>query len=82
MQIQDEGKSVPEATIGMQVAISMREPTVGRDFNEGNELYVAVPEADWKRLMAKHQKDLSTDDVETLKELIEIMRKKNPIWGL
>jgi len=66
----------------MQVAISMQASTVGRDFDEGDELHVAVPEADWKKLMAKHQKDLSTDDVETLKELIKIMRKKSPFWGL
>ena len=82
MQIQDKGESVPEAAIGMQVAISMQASTVGRDFDEGDELHVAVPEADWKKLMAKHQKDLSTDDVETLKELIKIMRKKSPFWGL
>lgn len=82
MQMQDKGKGVSEAVAGMQVAVSMREPTVGRDFDEGDELYVAVPEADWKRLMTRHQKDLSADDVETLRELLEIMRRKSPLWGL
>ncbi len=81
MQIQDNGENVPEATIGMQVAVSMREPTIGRDFDEGDVLYVAVPEPDYKKLMAKHQKDLSSDDLEALKELNEVMRKNNPIWG-
>jgi len=81
MQIQDKGESVHEATIGMKVAVSMREPTVGRQFDEGDTLYVAVPEADLKKLLMKYQGELSADDVETLRELVNIMRKSRPLWG-
>ncbi|MFH0897034.1 MAG: translation initiation factor IF-2 [Candidatus Bathyarchaeota archaeon] len=82
LQIQDKGENLTEATIGMKVAISMKEPTVGRHFNENDILYVAVPEADLKKLLTKYQKELSSDDMETLKDLIEIMRKNKPGWGL
>jgi translation initiation factor 5B len=82
MQIQDKGESITEATIGMKVAVSMKEPIIGRDFNEGDILYVAIPESHLKKLFTTYQQELSSDDMETLKELIDIMKKKNPIWGI
>jgi len=81
MQIQDKGESIEEATIGMEVAVSMREPTIGRSFDEGDVLYVAVPEGDVQMLLTKYQSVLSQDDLEVLKELIGVMRKTNPNWG-
>jgi translation initiation factor 5B len=81
MQIQDQGQSIEEATIGMEVAVSMREPTIGRSFDEGDVLYVAVPEGDAQTLLTKYQSMLSQDDLEVLKELIEVMRKVSPGWG-
>jgi translation initiation factor 5B len=81
MQIQDQGESIEEATIGKEVAVSMKEPTIGRQFDEGDILYVAVPEEDVQMLLTKYQTALSKDDLEVLKELIEVMRKISPSWG-
>lgn len=81
MQIQDKNESISEAIIGMKVAVSMREPTVGRQFNEGDKLYVAVPETDLKTLLTKYKGELSSDDIETLNELVKIMRRSHPLWG-
>ncbi|MDQ1280866.1 MAG: translation initiation factor [Thermoproteota archaeon] len=82
IQIQDNGKSISEATIGMKVAVSMKEPIVGRHFSEGDILYVSVPEKDFKEFLTKYKNDLSSDDTQVLNELLEIMRKNNPFWGL
>jgi translation initiation factor 5B len=82
LQIQDKGETVVQATTGMKVAVSMRGATIGRHFTENDTLYVAVPEEDFRNLMKTYQSALSIDEVQTLRELIEIMRKKFPLWGL
>ena len=80
MQIQDKGETISKATTGMKVAISMKESTLGRHFNEDDILYVAVPETDLKKLV-KYKKELSSEDLEILGELVEIVRKSRPTWG-
>jgi translation initiation factor 5B len=81
MQIQDQGESIEEATVGKEAAVSMKEPTIGRSFDEGDVLYVAVPENDVQTLLSKYRSVLSQDDLDVLKELIEVMRKISPGWG-
>ena len=80
-QIQDKGEAIPKATAGMQVAISMNKPIIGRHIDENDLLYVKVPEAHMKLLKTKFQDMLSQDELKTLDEYVEIMRKKNPLWG-
>lgn len=81
MQIQDQGESIDETIIGKEVSISMKEPTIGRSFDESDILYVAVPESDVQKLFTNYKRALSQDDLEVLKELIGVMRKNNPDWG-
>ena len=66
----------------MKVAISVRGATIGHDFDEGDILYVNVPEEHVRKLHSKFLKELSSDDVQTLKELSEIMRKTHILWGI
>ncbi len=80
-QIQDKGKAVSEAKLGMQVAVSMEKPIVGRHVFEKDTLYVKVPESDVRILMSTHLEKLTEDEQEVLKEYIAIMRKKVPFWG-
>ena len=80
-QIQDQGKAVPEAKVGMQVAISMDKPIVGRHLFERDMLYVKVPEKDAKALLTTHSDDLTAEEQEVLKEYIALMRKKTLFWG-
>jgi translation initiation factor 5B len=82
MQIQDKSESLPEATTGKEVAISMKEAVVGRHFGEGDILYTAVSEKEAKVLLTTYRKELSQDDFEVLKEIIEIMRRARAEWGL
>ncbi len=80
-QIQDQGKAVPEAKVGMQVAISMDKPIVGRHVFEKDVLFVKVPEKDAKALLTAHSDDLTAEEQEVLKEYIALMRKKTLFWG-
>jgi translation initiation factor 5B len=80
-QIQDKGKAIPEAKQGMQVAVSMDKPIVGRHVFEKDILYVKVSESDAKALLTTHLDKLSADEQEVLKEYAEHMRKKVPFWA-
>ena len=80
-QIQDQGKAIPEAKVGMQVAISMDKPIAGRHVFERDVLYVKVPEIDAKSLLTTHADDLTADEQEVLKEYITLMRKKTLFWA-
>ncbi|UCF44669.1 MAG: translation initiation factor IF-2, partial [Candidatus Bathyarchaeota archaeon] len=80
-QIQDKGKAISEAKQGMQVAVSMEKPIVGRHVFEKDILYVKVPETDAKVLLTKHLDKLTADEQEVLKEYSETMRKRTPFWA-
>ncbi|MEM3506407.1 MAG: translation initiation factor IF-2 [Candidatus Bathyarchaeia archaeon] len=79
--IQDKGKNISEALANSKVAISIDKAIVGRHINEGETLYVAVPESHVKILLTKFKENLSIDELQTLDELIKIMRKIYPLWG-
>jgi len=80
-QIQDKGKALSVADKGMQVAVSMEKPIVGRHVFEKDVLYVKVPEPDAKVLLTTFMDRLSADEQEALNEYVELMRKKMPFWG-
>jgi translation initiation factor 5B len=81
-QVQDKGENITEAKSGMQVAISLEKPIVGRHINEKDTLYVRVPEAQVKLLKTKFQERLSVDEQEALDEYIRMMQKTIPFWGV
>ncbi len=80
-QIQEKGKALPEAKQGMQVAISLDKPIVGRHIFENDVLYVRVPEAHAKTLLKDFVDRLSPDEQEALNEYVNLMRKKTPFWA-
>jgi translation initiation factor 5B len=79
-QIQEKGKALSEAEQGMQVAISMDKPIVGRHIFEKDILYVKVPELHAKALLTTFMDRLTTEEQEALNEYTNIMRKKTPLW--
>jgi translation initiation factor 5B len=81
-QIQDKGENIPEAKSGMQVAISLEKPVVGRHIDEKDTLYVKVPEPHVKLITTKFQERLSIDEQEALEEYVKLMRKKVPFWSV
>jgi len=79
--MQSEQKNISEVEKGKQVAVSMDGVTVGRQINEGDVLYSAIPEEDYRK-MKDLKKYLTRDEVEIIKEIAVIMRKINPVWGV
>ena len=80
-QIQDKGKNIDEARKDMQVAVSLSEPTVGRQVNEGDVLYTAPPNEDVKLLLDRFKYRLNEDELKVLDEIVAIKRKINPLFG-
>ena len=80
-QIQDKGKALTVAERGVQVAVSMDKPVVGRHVFEKDVLFVKVPEVDAKILQTKFLDRLTAEEQEALTEYVNIMRKKVLFWG-
>jgi translation initiation factor 5B len=80
-QIQEKGKALSEAAKGMQVAISMDKPIVGRHIFEKDVLYVKVPELHAKVLLETFMDRLTAEEQEALNEYVSMMRKKAPFWA-
>jgi len=79
--IQDNQESINEAEKGKRVAVSLPKVTVGRQINEGDVLYSAIPEEHFRKLR-EHKKYLSKEEIAVLKEIADIMRRKNTLWGI
>ena len=65
-EVQKEGQVVKEAKVGDKVAVSMEEPTVGRQIEEGDVLISVISNEDKKILMEIFEK-LSESEREMLK---------------
>jgi len=79
--MKDGKDTVTIAEKGKQLAMSMDHVTIGRQVNEGDFLYSDIPEEDFKKLKILKQ-HLSKMEIEVLKEIAEIKRKNNPVWGV
>ncbi len=81
-QIQDRGKAVSMAGVGMEVAVSLDKPIVGRHINENDTLFIRIPESHAKSLLTKFNEQLTSDELDALNEYVELMRKKTtPFWA-
>jgi len=80
-QIQENGKNIPEATKGMQVAISVKGPTLGRTIKEDEDLFTFPTSADAKLLKGKYATTMTPDDREVLGEIIAIRSAKDLLYG-
>jgi len=79
--MKDGQDNVNKALQGKQVAMAMDGITVGRQIEEGDFLYTDISEDDFKKLK-ELKKHLSKMEVEVLKEIAEIKRKNDPVWGV
>ena len=79
--IQHDQENIEKAEKGKQVAISMEGVTVGRQINEGDTLYSDIPEDHFRKLK-ELKKNLSKEEIAILKQIAEIKRKENPVWGI
>ena len=79
--IQHEKDSLSKVEAGKQVALALPNVTVGRQINENDTLYSAIPEPDFRKLK-EFKKYLNKDELEVMKEIADLKRKLNPLWGL
>ena len=79
--MQMDKENIEQAERNKQVAVSLPGVTIGRQIKEGDILYSAIPEKDFRK-MKKLKSYLSKDEIETIKEIAKIKRKDNPVWGI
>jgi translation initiation factor 5B len=70
---------VKEAIQGQEVAVAIEGPTVGRQINVEDILYVDLREMALKEIKSV---DLNPDDQMVLEETLEVKRKVDKFWGM
>ena len=75
-QLRDKEESLHVARKGMQVACSIRGPTVGRQIKEGDELYLDIPKYHARIFLTKHKDKLTPGEFEILEEMQKIHHEK------
>ncbi len=79
--MQHEGENVSEVKKGQSVAVSLPDVTMNRQVKEGDILYADVSEEQFLAFK-KLKKYLNEDEILVLKEIAELKRKENPMWGM
>ena len=79
--MEDKGETLPDIPRGQRVAMAIKDAVVGKHFDEGDELYVDVPEKHYKFIEREFKDKLTEDEFETLYEFLDIKRKQDPDWG-
>ncbi len=79
--MQDKGDNLPSISKGQKVAMAIKDAIIGKDVEEGDDLYIDIPEKHYKILEREFKDKLSEDEFETLNEILTIKRKVDPDWG-
>lgn len=80
-QLQHENKTVETVKTGQEVACSVQNITIGRQIQEEDIFYTLPPPDDAKLYLNKFKNKLSSEELQTLNEIVEIIRVTNPIYG-
>lgn len=80
-QVQESGKTIEQATAGMQVAVSIKGPTIGRQINEGDIFYTDFNGNQAKQLIEKFSHRLNEQERAILDLVVVMKRKKDPAFG-
>ncbi|MDY6766121.1 MAG: translation initiation factor IF-2 [Candidatus Nanohaloarchaea archaeon] len=79
--IQEEGESIGQAVRGDEVAVSITEVTVGRQIEEGQELYTDIPAKDYE-IIQEMEDEFSDNELRVLDEIVAIKDSIDPRWKL
>ena len=80
-QIQEGGKAIEEATKGMQVAVSIKGPSIGRQINEEDIFYTDLNSRQAKMLIERFHHRLNEEEKETFDKILKLKRKTDPAFG-
>ena len=79
--IQEAGEDVDTARAGDRVSVAIDGPTVGRQIEEGDELWMQLPESHAKVLEQELSSDIPPDERDALQMYLERKRREDPFWG-
>ena len=80
-QVQESGKAIEEATKGMQVAVSIKGPVIGRQINEEDIFYTDLNSRQAKLLIARFNHRLNEEEKEVFETILKLKRKTDPAYG-
>jgi translation initiation factor 5B len=80
-QIQNEGKNLDIADRGMQVALSIKGPTIGRQINEGDIFYTDLNSREARLLIERFPERLNEEEQEIFNLILSKKRKVDPAFG-
>ncbi|MGI0025939.1 MAG: translation initiation factor IF-2, partial [Nitrososphaera sp.] len=80
-QVQESGKTIEEATVGMQVAVSIKGPTIGRQINEGDIFYTDFNGSQAKQLLERFSHRLNEQEKAIVDLVVAMKRRGDPAFG-
>jgi translation initiation factor 5B len=80
-QIQENGKPIEEAGKGEQVAVSIKEISVGRQVNEGDIFYTDLGSKEAKLLLDRFYYRLAQEEKDILNTIVSIKRRNDPSYA-
>jgi translation initiation factor 5B len=80
-QIQNEGKNLDVADKGMQVALSIKGPTIGRQINEGDIFYTDLNSREARLLLERFPDRLTEDEQGIFNFILSKKRQADPAFG-
>ena len=75
--MEDNGESLTAIFRGQRIAMAINDAVAGKDFEEGDSLYIDVPEKHFKVLQREFKDKLDEDEFRVLEELTEIKRRRD-----
>ena len=79
--LEADGKTVKEVKTGEEVACSVQNVTIGRQVNEEDVFYTLPSPSEAKQLLKKYAHKLTSEELQTLNEIVRIQRETNPVYG-
>jgi translation initiation factor 5B len=80
-QVQENSKAIEEAKKGMQVAVSIKGPSIGRQINEGNVFYTDLNSKQAKMLIERFNHRLDEEQKDVLDHILHLKRKTDSAFG-
>jgi translation initiation factor 5B len=80
-QVQENGKAVDEGIRGMQVAVSVKGPTVGRQINEEDIFFTDLNSRQAKTIIDRFSNKLNEEEKEVFQEILALKRRSDPAFG-
>jgi translation initiation factor 5B len=80
--MQDKGDNLASISKGQKVAMAIKDGVFGRNLDEGDVLYVDIPENHYKVLESELKSQLNEDEIGIIHETVDIKRKTDSSWGI